>query len=140
MSFREKSAWITLLTILILLAFTVTHLPRPWTLAPTPGGFMFEVLTVAVIAFVVIEIIAHVAIAIWSPSDARAPRDERDELIALKATRIAAFVFVVLSFVSVFLIHLGANRFGVGYCVLLSFVFAEIVNYAARIIYYRRGV
>lgn len=140
MSFREKSAWITLTTILVLTAFLVTHLPRPWTLAPAPGGFMFRVLSIAVVAFVIIEVVAHVAIALWSPSDARAPKDERDELIALKATRLAAFVYVILTFASVWLIHLGANRFGVGYCVLFSLVIAELVNYAARIIYYRRGV
>jgi ABC-type xylose transport system permease subunit len=140
MSFREKSAWITLITILVLTAALVAHLPRPWTLAPTPGGFMFQVLSIAVVVFVIIEIVAHIAIALWSPSDARAPKDERDELIALKATRLAAFIYVILTFVSVFLIHLGANQFGVGYCVLFSLVISEIVNYAARIIYYRRGV
>ena len=39
-----------------------------------------------------------------------------------------------------FVIHLGANETGVFYCVFLSFILAEIVNYAARIVYYRRGV
>lgn len=75
-----------------------------------------------------------------SPREARAPKDERDRLIALKATSIAAPVYVVLSFASVSLIHFGANGIGVGYAVLFSFVIAEIVKCVARLVYYRRGV
>jgi hypothetical protein len=41
---------------------------------------------------------------------------------------------------SVFLIHLGANEIGLAYFLVASFVLAEIVSYAARIIFHRRGV
>ena len=140
MSFREKSAWITLITLVVLTLFYVTHLPPTWILNP-PSGWMFHVLAVGVIAFVVIEIVAHVIVAIRAPRDAQAPRDERERLIALKATSIAAYVYAILSLGSVFAaIHLGANELGVFYCVFLSFVLAEIVNYAARVVYYRRGI
>jgi archaellum biogenesis protein FlaJ (TadC family) len=140
MSFREKSAWITLITLVLLTLFFVTHLPPPWYLAPR-GGFTFFVLMVGVIAFVVIEIIAHVIVAIRAPRDAHAPRDERERLIALKATSIAAYTYATLSLGSVFvIIHLGANEIGTAYYLFLSFVIAEVVNYAARVVYYRRGV
>jgi hypothetical protein len=140
MSFREKSAWITLITLIVLTLFYFTHLPPPWLLNP-PSGFMFHVLVAGVAAFVVIEIVAHVIVAIRAPRDAQAPRDERERLIALKATSIAAYVYAILSLGSVFtVIHLGANEIGVAFCVFLSFILAEIVNYAARIVYYRRGV
>lgn len=140
MSFREKSAWITLITLIVLTLFYLTHLPPPWFLNP-PSGFMFHVLVAGVGAFVVIEIVAHVIVAIRAPRDAKAPRDERERLIALKATSIAAYVYAILSLGSVFtVIHLGANEIGVAFCVFLSFILAEIVNYAARIVYYRRGV
>jgi hypothetical protein len=139
MSFREKSAWITLITLVVLTLFYITHLPPVWMLNP-PGGWMLHTLAIGVGAFVVIEIVAHVIVAIRSPRDAQAPRDERERLIALKATRIAASVYAILSLGSVFVaIHLGANELGVFYCVFLSFILAEIVNYAARIVYYRRG-
>ncbi len=140
MSFREKSAWITLITLIVLTLFYLTHLPPAWLLEP-PGGFMFHVLTIGVAAFVVIEIVAHVIVAIRAPRDAQAPRDERERLIALKATSIAAYVYAVLSLGSGFtLVHLGASAIGVCFGVFLSFIVAEIVNYAARIVYYRRGV
>ena len=140
MSFREKSAWITLITLVLLTLFFVTHLRPPWDLAPR-GGFTFYVLMVGVIAFVVIEIIAHVIVAIRAPRDAQEPRDERERLIALKATSIGAHVYAVLSLGSVFvIIHLGANEIGIAYWLFLSFIIAEIVNYAARVVYYRLGV
>jgi hypothetical protein len=140
MSFREKSAWITLITLIVLTLFFLTHLPPAWLLQP-PGGFMFHVLTIGVASFVAIEIVAHVIVAIRAPRDAQAPRDERERLIALKATSIAAYVYAMLSLGSVFtLVHLGASAIGVCFGVFLSFIVAEIVNYAARIVYYRRGV
>jgi hypothetical protein len=140
MSFREKSAWITLITLVVLTLFYLTHLPPAWILDP-PDGFLLHVLAIGVAAFVVIEIVAHVIVAIRAPRDAQAPRDERERLIALKATSIAAYVYAILSLGSVFIvIHLGANENGVFYCVFLSFILAEIVNYAARLVYYRRGV
>lgn len=140
MSFREKSAWITLITLIVLTLFYLTHLPPPWFLNP-PSGFMFHVLVAGVTAFVVIEIVAHVIVAIRAPRDAQAPRDERERLIALKATSIAAYVYAILSLGSAFtLVHFGANAIGVSFGVFLSFIVAEIVNYAARIVYYRRGV
>ncbi len=141
MSFHEKSAWITFITILVASLLFVLHLPPPWTLTPQPNLFVFHVFILVLVSFVVIEIIAHVVVAVRAPRDARAPRDERDRLIALKARSLAYYVFALLAVGSVFIVvHLGANRFGVAYCVLASFVVAQAVNYAARIVYYRRGV
>ncbi len=139
MSFREKSAWVTLITLIVLTIGFALHLPRPWTLSPAPSPFLFHVLVAAIVAFVAIAVIAHIVLAIFSPHDARAPKDERERLIELKSIAVAAYVYAFLSLGSVFTIHVGANQIGVGYLVLLSFVVAEIVHYAARIYYYRRG-
>jgi hypothetical protein len=49
-------------------------------------------------------------------------------------------VFAILSLGGIFFtLHLNANEVGIGMVVLLSFVIAEIANYAMRIYYYRRG-
>jgi hypothetical protein len=140
MSFREKSAWISLLTIVVVAVMFLLELPRPWTLTPTPSGFLFHVLLAAVATFVVVAIVAHVVVAMLAPRDARAQTDERERLIALKATRLSGFVYAALSLGSITLIHYGANEFALGYAVLLSFVIALAVNYIARIVHFRRGV
>ena len=73
-------------------------------------------------------------------ADARTPKDEREQLIELKSRAVAWYVFVILSLGGIFVtIHAGANEIGLGFVVLLSFVVAEITNYAMRIYFYRRG-
>jgi hypothetical protein len=141
MSFREKSAWITLLTLLFVSALWAAHFPwgRPFTLAPGPNAIVFHSLVLATVSFVVIVVVAHVVVAIRAPREASARADERERLIGLKATRLGAYVYATLSLSSIFLIHLGANAIGVAYFVLASFVVAEIVSCVARIVYHRRG-
>lgn len=142
MSFREKSAWITLITLIVMTVLWALHFPwgRPFTLAPSPNPTVFHALLLATVSFVVIEILAHAIVAVRAPREANAPADERERLIGLKATRLGAYVYVMLSLSSILLIHLGANEIGLAYFLLISFVIAEIANYTARIVYYRRGV
>ena len=70
MSFREKSAWISF--VLIVLVFG----PYFWLVgrsvmggAHVHGGTQFGL----ILLFVILEIVVHIAIAIQSPSDAQAP-------------------------------------------------------------------
>jgi heme/copper-type cytochrome/quinol oxidase subunit 2 len=138
MSFREKSAWIILVTLLVLTLAYLLHI-FPQTLTPEPSSVRFHMLGASIIAFVVIVVIAHIAVAIWSPRDAKTPKDERERLIEQKSTSISAYVYAFLSLASISTIHAGANQFGLAYLVVLAFGIAEIVNYAVRVILYRRG-
>lgn len=52
-------------------------------------------------AVVVLEVVLRAVVAIRWPSDAGAPRDERDRLIALKAAPIAFYVLVTGAFLSI---------------------------------------
>jgi hypothetical protein len=140
MSFREKSAWVTLISLIVVTLLFFLHIPHPYTLRPPPSPFIFHVVMLLIVTFVVIEVVAHVVIAIRSPRDARTPKDERERLIEIRSTAIGAYVYAFLSLGSIFVtIHLGANEIAIAYLVLFSFVVAEIVNYALRVIYYRRG-
>lgn len=141
MSFHEKSAWITLVTLILVSLFFLLHAPpNELALAPEPSPFLFHAFLAGVVVFVAIAVAAHLVVALRAPREARAPKDERERLIALKATSLAAKVYVVLSMASVSLVHFGANGIGVGWAVLFSFVIAEMVSCVARIVYHRRGV
>ena len=113
---------------------------RPFTLAPDPNPIVFHALILATVGFVVIEIVAHVVDCRSRAARRERPRDERERLIALKATSIAAYVYAVLSLSSIFIDPPRRQRDRLAYFVLFSFILAELVNYAARIVYYRRGV
>jgi hypothetical protein len=85
MPFREKSAWISLLSmsgICGIYFWSVLH-------AGPHAGFRFGNLLGTIIALVVVQVVLTVAVAIAAPKDARAPRDEREKLIELRATRVA---------------------------------------------------
>ena len=102
---------------------------------------MFHLLMHMLATFVSVVVIGHIVTAVMSPRDARTPRDERERLINLKATAVAAYVFMFLSLGGVFVaMHIvGTNEIGLSYLLLFSFIVAEIVNYGLRIFYYRRG-
>ena len=140
MSFREKRAWVTLITLIFILALFWLHVPPTRMLAPSPSMWVLHVLLLMIAVFVVIQIVAGIVMRIRSPLDAKAPKDEREQLIELKSRAIAWYVFVILSIGGIFVtIHAGANEVGLGFVVLFAFVVAEIVNYSMRIYYYRRG-
>ena len=139
MSFREKSAWITLIAILIVAAGYMTH-GMFWGLNPPANPRWLEALIGVTVIFVAIEIVGHVVLAVRYPKDARTPKDERERLIDLRAERVAAYVYVVGSLIAISTVHLGANRIAIVNAVLLAFILAEIVNYSARIVFHRRGV
>jgi hypothetical protein len=130
MTFHEKSAWISLVAIVLVGGFYFLHVP--WTLTPSPDRHLAVGFLYCILAFLVIEVVGHVVVAVRAPKEAHAPRDERERLINLKAIRMAAYVYVIGSFLAVYTLHWGANRLAIANGVLLAFVIAEVVNYGAR--------
>ena len=86
MSFREKSAWISVISMTAIYGYyfwSVVHA------GPHLGSLHFAGLLATVIALIVVQVVLTIAVAIASPRDAQAPRDEREKLIELRATRMA---------------------------------------------------
>jgi archaellum biogenesis protein FlaJ (TadC family) len=141
MSFREKSAWVTLIALVLLAVAFLIAVLSPWILSPTPGGREIDILFISIVAFVTVEVVAYVVLRWQSPRDARTPKDERERLIEIRSRAIAYYAFTAVVFVGTFVaLHVvGANQFDMGWLVLCSFVASQIVNYGLRIFYYRRG-
>lgn len=136
MSFREKSAWISLLSMTGIYGFyfwSVIHAGHK------AGAFRFGGLLVTVIALVVLQVVLTIAVAIFSPKEAQAPRDERDKLIELRAMRVAyaglATGIALACFFGAFDPPLVFNT----NALLFILVTAEIMRSACQIIQYRRG-
>ena len=137
MSFREKSAWISF--VLIVLVFG----PYFWLVgrqlmggAHVHAGTQFALIAL----FFVLEVVVHVAIAVRSPRDARAPKDEREVLIDLKATRTAFYVLFAGALMSIFTMHFRVTVWTFSQFVLFSIVVAELVKFAWQIVLFRRGL
>ncbi len=86
MSFREKVAWISALSMAAIFGLYF------WSViaaGPHLSVFHLSALVGAVIALIVVQVVLTTAVAIFAPKDAKSPRDERDRLIELKAARAA---------------------------------------------------
>ena len=136
MSFREKSAWISVLSMSGIYGFyfwSVIHA------GPKAGGFHFGGLLQTIIALVVLQVALTIAVAVFTPKEAKAPRDERDKLIELRAMRVAysglATAVALACFFGAFNppIVFNANS------LLFILVTAEILRSACQIVQYRRG-
>jgi fatty acid desaturase len=136
MSFREKSAWISLLSISGIYGFyfwSVIHAGRQ------PGRSHFGGLLETIILLVVVQVALTVAVAIFNPSEAKVPRDERDKLIELRAMRVAyaglATSVALACFFGAFNPPILFNTNSL----LFILVTTEIMRSACQIIQYRRG-
>ena len=136
MSFREKSAWISVVLIVLVFGPYFWLVGRSFAgVGHVHAGTQFALITV----FIVLEIVVHIAIAIQSPRDARAPKDEREILIDLRATRTAFYVLFGGALFSIFTMHFRLNVWQISQMMLLSIVVAELVKFGRQIVLFRRG-
>jgi hypothetical protein len=137
MSFREKIAWISLLSMLAIYGFyfwSVIHA------GPQHGSFQFGSLLMTIVALVIVQVVLITAVAIFRPADAKAPRDERDKLIELRSMRVA---YSGLATSVGFACFFGAIDPPIVFntnALLFILVTAELLRNACQIIQYRRGV
>ena len=136
MSFREKSAWISILTTAGIYGLYF------WPIFPSglrAGGFHFGRLLGTIILLVVVQVVLNVALAIFAPKEADAPQDEREKLIDLKATKLGYGVLAG---------SVGCACFFGGFdppivfntnALLFILVMAEILRSGCQIVQFRRG-
>jgi small-conductance mechanosensitive channel len=139
MSFREKTAWVTLCAIVIVSLMYWFHMPTPFQ--PHPAPRVLHAMGASLVAYLVIEATAWLVLRWRNPQDARLPKDEREKLIDLKAVRIAYYVFAAGALAGIFVtLHMVmAGPVAVGMVVFMAFVLSQIAKHAGRIVYYRRG-
>ena len=138
MSFREKSAWISFFCLLIFGGLYGWHIIQVEFFHARDNPMVYVGGTFA--ALVALEIALHVAIAIQSPKEARTPKDEREHLIDLRASRVAFYVLLIGTFLSIGIgMHLpGANRFLMANCMMGSIITTLLVRFGTQIVLSRR--
>ena len=137
MSFREKTAWISLVSLLLVFGvyFTAVGLAMAGRLEASQTFSCFLQL---LLAFVVLQVVLRLIVAKRAPLDAKVPADEREQLIGLKGDRIAGYLLAVGVFVAIFTLHLGAGRVELAHAVLLAFAISQLAKHAAVIALHRR--
>jgi hypothetical protein len=130
MTFREKSLWTTLVSIVVLYAYYFWQVLRDSD--PVRIGALFLQIVIAMIA---VQIVVTAALAIH-----RRPEkpDERDRQIAMRATRYAYYVLMTGVWGALGAGAMSLGTFWVAHAALLAIVLAEVTRCAAQLVHYRR--
>jgi hypothetical protein len=136
MSFREKSAWISLIIHIVIFGGYFLSLADAWD-HPGRGPLGVGLLIGAVVLLVLNSIALNAAVALWSPKEAEAPADERERLINLKAERIASYVLSGNVILLIGALLVNWDGFLVANLLLAAMVISEVTKAVAQIVYFR---
>jgi hypothetical protein len=137
MSFREKSAWITLVTVLVCFGAYYGSI-----LTGQVSGRSLQtlrLLLMCVVGLVVLQVALTVVAARTTPKDGRAPADERERLIQWRSHTLGYYVLVVLVLALAIPAHIGHPAVDLLNFALLDVVIAALVVAGAQIVMFRRG-
>jgi uncharacterized membrane protein len=140
MPFKEKIAWISVVTTVIVWGAYFTFAFRTMMTGgvPHPAVYM-AAFTAALIVQAVLATIAAIVVAILAPRDASAAADERDKEVARRSYAVAYPVLISLIVCVTITVYLGATPWDLVNGMMAAIVIAEIVHYGAQIVGYRRG-
>lgn len=137
MSFREKSAWITLVTVLA--CFGVYFGAILTGRVSGRGLDTLHLLLSCVAGLVVLQVGLTVVAAITTPRDGRARRDERERLIQSNSHTVGYYVLVGLVLALAIPGHMGRTAIDLLNFALLDLVVAALAVALAQIVMFRRG-
>lgn len=138
MSFRESSAWISLVSVAVCFGVYFGSIA---TGSIDSGRFgAVHLLLICVAALVLLQVISHVVARALTPGDNRAARDEREQLIAWRAQSLGYYVLMVGVLLLGAPAHFGHPPPDLLNFALLDVVIAALTVSAAQIVMYRRGI
>ncbi|MGQ0532506.1 MAG: hypothetical protein ACT4OF_07425 [Caulobacteraceae bacterium] len=138
MSFREKSAWVSLVTYGVVFSGYFLALWRIWN-EGDGLGLSLGLMIGAVVGLIIVTVVLKIALALLSPEEAKARADEREVLIDLRAERIASYTLSTLVVCLIGALLVGWNGYLVANLLLGAMVISEVVKAVAQIASFRRG-
>jgi hypothetical protein len=136
MSFREKSAWITLVTVLVCFGVYYGGIV---TGSVRRGFETIHLLLACVAGLVVLQVVLHLVAARLTPRADRAVRDEREAMIQARSHTVGYYVLVICVLGLGVPGHLGHGAVDLMNFALLGVVVAALAVSAAQIVMFRRG-
>ena len=136
-SFEEKSVWIQLAAMVIVLAcyvYVSAGMIAQGVRVFTP---FFAVFMTAAAAMVVILVAGHIVAAITGPTEAA---DERDRLIGWRSESNASWILGAGAFMAITGMGLGFESVWTANLLVVSMFLSEIVKHVLQLVYYRRGL
>jgi hypothetical protein len=137
MSFREKSAWITLVTVLI--CFGGYYGAIATGAVRARGLQTFHLLILCVAALALLQLALHAVAASLTPAAERGPRDEREALIQARSHTVGYYVLTGMVLLLGLPVHFGHPAQDIMNFALLGVVTATLAVAVAQIVMFRRG-
>ena len=135
MSFREKSAWITLITVLLVFGVYFSALLT----GHVRGFHSLFLLLVCGIGLLVLQVGLNLIAVLTTPRDGRAPKDERETLIQWRSHTLGYYVLMVLVLALFVPVHFGHTALDMANFALFAVVAATVSVAVAQIVMFRRG-
>jgi hypothetical protein len=136
MSFREKTAWIGIISLSGLIAWYFWPFVHA---GQHGGGFSFLRLAIAAAVIMVIQTAVRMVVSAFTPKEEKTPLDEREKLIETKSRRFAyavlAWAVRCTCFFGVFnpMIAFSPNA------LLFFLLISEVLGIGYQIVHLRRG-
>lgn len=139
-SFQQKSTVVSLIIIVsAALYYLVQALPmRAIALAGTaiPDGYVTLVLT-TIAAIIVAQIVLQIVLVIGTDSAAKPTLEERAAAIKARGTTYIVLIVGIMAVIGLF--FMGFPAFCMANFAILTLLFAEVVKFAGRLVYYRQS-
>ncbi len=140
MSFREKKAWVTIFALTVVFLPYYIYMVSVYHQPDHNIRYLMNLAGYAIVTFIVLECVLLIVARKLSPEDAGIPKDERDQLFAHRASRIAYVSLIAMVIAVTFpMIHVHAGNWGFGMLYLAAIMFSEILRASVLIRQYRRG-
>jgi len=135
-SFEEKSAWIQLVSLVVVLGgYFVTAaqmLAQGITVVMAYAGVFIG----SVVMLVIVLVVGHTVVAIFGGSE---KRDERDKLIEWRAEGHSSWILAAGVSIAVTGLVLSFENVWIANLLIFSLLLSEVAKLVLQIVYYRRG-
>ncbi len=139
MTFKEKSAWVMSLALLVSGAFymlsVISRIENTF-IVPPPNGIGIWVGTIIIVA---IAIFGHAVAALGNPANADEPEDERDRVIAQRTGAQSGFILGALSMINLAIYAVLQYGHVFFHGQVMALVISQFTQYMLIIFSYRRG-
>jgi len=138
-AFREKIAWLTLVTMLVAYGAYFGIVGPAAGFGRTHMVNIIWSFGIVAAAQAIVMIVGAIAIAVTGTKEASAPADERDRAIARRGATIGYYVLILGMIVVGVAMPFSEAPWKIVNAALLAIVLAEVVHQAVVLISYRRG-
>lgn len=139
MSFREKSAWISLALYLLVYGYYGWTLYDVVQAGQTATYDYLWLLVKLIVVLVILQSVLHGVVAVLKPRDALTPEDEREKLIWLKSTSFGFYVLLIGALSVSLWIAYGGQEFYTANGLFFVVVLSEIARSGTQIVRMRMG-